>query len=219
MNKEGIKGIIFDLDGILFDSEYYQWQGWVEPLRKYGIELTQEMYFKYAGKSWKPIEQEMIKDFNLNLKEGDLWAEKKALLEKWFNEKAMPLMPFSKETVEYFLNNPKYKLALCSGGDESEIITKLEKNDFVKYFSIIIAGSDVERSKPFPDIYLLAVKKLGLKLEECLALEDTQYGLQAAKDAGVYCFAIPNEYSEKQDFSRADKIFNSLKEVIEFFNN
>jgi len=219
MNKEDIKGIIFDLDGVLFNSEYYQWQGWVEPLRKYGIELTQEMYFKYAGKSWKPIEQEMIKDFNLNLKEGDLWAEKKALLEKWFNEKAMPLMPFSREVVEYFSNNPKYKLALCSGGDDDEIITKLEKNNFVKYFPIIVAGSDVERSKPSPDIYLLAVERLGLKPEECLAFEDTQYGLQSAKDAGTYCFVIPNEYSEKQDFSRADKIFPSLKEAVDFLRD
>ena len=217
MDKDKIKGIIFDLDGVLFDSEYYQWQGWVEPLRKYGIELTKEMYFKYAGKSWKPIEQEMIKDFNLDLKERDLWDEKKKLLEKWFTEKAMPLMPFSREAVEYFFSNPKYKLALCSGGDKDEIVTKLEKNDFLKYFPVIVAGSDVEKSKPFPDIYLLAAEKIGLKPEECLAFEDTQYGLQAAKDAGIACFAVPNEYSAKQDFSRADKILSSLNEAIKFF--
>lgn len=218
MDKDKIKGIIFDLDGVLFDSEYYQWQGWVEPLRKYGIELTKEMYFKYAGKSWKPIEAEMIKDFNLDLKERDLWDEKKKLLEKWFNEKAMPLMHFSRETVEFFANDPRYKVALCSGGDKDEIVTKLEKNDFLKYFPIIAAGSDVEKSKPFPDIYLLAVEKLGLKPEECLAFEDTQYGLQAAKDAGVACFAVPNEYSAEQDFSRADKVLSSLKEGVDFFN-
>jgi len=61
MNKENIKGIIFDLDGVLFDSEYYQWQGWVEPLREYGIELTKEMYFAYAGKNGKQIDEELIK--------------------------------------------------------------------------------------------------------------------------------------------------------------
>jgi len=217
MNKENIKGIIFDLDGILFDSEYYQWQGWVEPLRKYGVELTKELYFNYAGKSGKQIDQELIRDFKLDLKEEDLLEQKKILIEKWFSEKTMPLMPFSKETVEYFINNPKFKIALCSGGDEKEIITKLEKNDFLKYFPILVAGSHVKRSKPWPDIYLLAVERLGLKPEECLAFEDTQYGLQAAKDAGINCFAVPNEYSIKQDFSRADKILSSLKEGIEYF--
>lgn len=219
MKKEDIKGIIFDLDGVLFDSEYYQWQGWVEPLREYGIELTKDMYFNYAGKSGKQIDGELINDFNLNLPLGTLWEAKKVLIEKWFNEKAMPAMPFAKEAVEYFTNNTQFKVGLCSGGDREEIITKLEKNDFVKYFSVITAGNDVSRSKPFPDIYLLAVEKLGLKPEECLAFEDTQYGLQAAKSAGVYCFAIPNEYSEKQDFSKADKVISSLKEAIEFFNN
>jgi HAD superfamily hydrolase (TIGR01509 family) len=219
MNKENIKGIIFDLDGILFDSEYYQWQGWVEPLREFGVELTKEMYFKYAGKSWRPIGEEMVKDFNLNISVEDLWERKKKLLEKWFNEKAMPLMPYAKEAAEYFSSNPQFKVALCSGGDRDEIITKLEKNDFVKYFSVITAGSDVKKSKPEPDIYLLSAERLGLKPEECLAFEDTQYGLQAAKSAGCYCFAVPNEYSEKQDFSKADKVISSLKEVVEFFNN
>jgi HAD superfamily hydrolase (TIGR01509 family) len=219
MNKEDVKGIIFDLDGVLFDSEYYQWQGWAEPLKGFGVELTKEMYFKYAGKSWRPIGEEMIKDFNLNISVEELWEKKKKLLEKWFNEKAMPIMPYAREAVEYFSSNPNLKVGLCSGGDKEEIITKLEKNNFVKYFAAITAGSDVIKSKPEPDIYLLAAERLGLKPEECLAFEDTQYGLQAAKAAGVYCFAVPNEYSEKQDFSKADKVISSLKEAIEFFNN
>lgn len=212
-----IKGIIFDLDGILFDSEYYQWQGWVEPLREFGIELTKEMYLKYAGKGGKQIDAELIQDFNLPLQEGELWARKKVLIEKWFNEKAMPLMPYAKEAVEYFINDPRFKVALCSGGDREEIITKLEKNDFLKYFPIIAAGSDVKESKPSPDIYLLAIKLLDLDSNNCLAFEDTQYGLQAAKSAGAFCFAIPNEYSDKQDFSLADKILTSLNDAVEYF--
>lgn len=216
MDKEDIKGIIFDLDGILFDSEYYQWQGWVELLREYGIELTKEMYFDYAGKSGPIIDEELIRDFNLNIPVGTLWEAKQKLLEVWFNEKSMPLMPFAKEAVEYFISN-QFKVALCSGGPREEIMIKLEKNDFVKYFPVIVAGSDVERSKPNPDIYLLAVKRLELKPEECLAFEDTQYGLQAAYSAGAHCFAVPNEYSEKQDFSKADKVLSSLKDAIVFF--
>jgi HAD superfamily hydrolase (TIGR01509 family) len=129
----------------------------------------------------------------------------------------MPLMPFAKEAGELLSNNHQFNIALCSGGPSEEILTKLEKNDFVKYFSIITAGSDVEKSKPYPDIYLLAVERLGLKPEECLAFEDTQYGLQSAKSAGVFCFVIPNEYSIKQDFSKADKVISSLKEAIDYF--
>jgi len=108
-------------------------------------------------------------------------------------------------------------VALCSGGDREEILTKLKMNNFLKYFSVIVAGDDVQHSKPAPDIYLLAVKLLNLNPDECLAFEDTQYGLQAAKEAGLCCFAIPNEYSNKQDFSLADKILTSLNDAIIFF--
>jgi HAD superfamily hydrolase (TIGR01509 family) len=218
MEKENIKGILFDLDGVLFDSEYYQWQGWVEPLRKYGIELTKEMYFNYAGKNGRKIDQELIKDFDLGLADGELLAQKTPLLEKWFHEKALPLMPFANEAVEFFSKNPKFKLGLCSGGDREEVMVKLEKNDFVRYFPVIVGGDDVLNSKPAPDIYIEGAKRLGLLPEECLAIEDTQYGLQAAKSAGLSCFAVPNEYSIKQDFSRADQVFGSLEEIINYFN-
>ncbi len=219
LDKKDIKGIIFDLDGVLFDSEQYQWQGWVLPLRAFGIELTKELYFNYAGKSGKHIEKELIKDFNLNIEEGFLLNEKKKLLEKWFSEKKMGLMPYSKEAVEYFTNDTRFKVALCSGGDRKEIVMKLTKNDFLKYFPIIVSANDVLRSKPDPDIYLFAAKKLELRPDECLAFEDTQYGLQAANSAGLHCFAVPNEYSVKQDFSKADKVLNSLEEGVEFFKD
>jgi len=113
MNKETIKGIIFDLDGVLLETEYYQWQGWVIPLRELGIELTKEKYFDYAGKSGKQIEEELIKDFNLNIKKGELLSKKEPMLIKWFKESKLNYMPFAKESVKFFSSS--FKLALCSG--------------------------------------------------------------------------------------------------------
>lgn len=216
MDKNKIKGIIFDLDGVLLETEYYQWQGWVIPLREFGIELTKEKYFDYAGKNGKQIDEELIKDFNLNINRGELLSKKEPLLIKWFKEEKLNYMPYAKEAIEFF--SSKFKIALCSGGSRDEIILKLEKAELIEYFPIIVAGSDVEKSKPFPDIYLKAQELIGLSFEECLAIEDTQYGLQAAKDAGLNCVSIPNEYSLKQDFSRADIICKSLKDLIEYFN-
>jgi beta-phosphoglucomutase-like phosphatase (HAD superfamily) len=127
MNKEKIKGIIFDLDGVLLETEYYQWQGWVIPLREMGIELTKEKYFDYAGKSGKRIEEEIIKDFDLNLKQGELLHKKEELLLEWFSEKKLNYMPYVKEALEFF--NSKFKLALCSGGPRDEVILKLKKQN------------------------------------------------------------------------------------------
>ena len=210
-----IKGIVFDLDGTLFATEYYQWQGWVVPLKKYGVELTKAKYFDFAVKTGRDIEKEIARDFALSFKEGSLLKQKEKLLEKWFSTERIKLMPFAKEAVEYF--NTNYKVGLCTGGPRDEALLKLERNDFLKYFESVTTLTDVERGKPFPDIYEKAVQRLGLNVSECLALEDTQYGVRSAKDAGLYCFAIPNEYSRKQDFSRADGVFQSLEEVVAFF--
>ena len=152
MDKNNIKGIIFDLDGVLLETEYYQWMGWVIPLKEFGIELTKEKYLDYAGKNGKQIDKELIKDFNLNIEEGALLSKKEPLLIKWFSEEKLNYMPYVKEALDFF--NNKFKLALCSGGSREEVIIKLKNANLIQYFPIIVAGSDVERSKPAPDIYL-----------------------------------------------------------------
>ena len=218
MNLNKIKGIIFDLDGVLVDTEYYQWQGWVEVLKPFGIPLSKKEYFNYAGKRGDIVESELIKNYNLKVEKGSLQKQKEKLLIKWFNEKKLKLMPYTREAAEFFTKNNKIKLGLASGGPRDEVILKLKRTNLYFFFPVIVSGSDVKRGKPYPDIYLLTAKKLGIEPKKCLALEDTQYGVESAKSAGLFCFAIPNEYSLKQDFSKADKIFKSLKEVVDFLS-
>ncbi|MDD4409468.1 MAG: HAD family phosphatase [Candidatus Pacebacteria bacterium] len=217
MNNE-IKGIIFDLDGTLLDTEGYQWDGWVIPLREFGIELTLDDYLKYAGRSGGDIDKELIERFALDVAPGTILAMKKVLLEEWFREKELSFTPFAEESVRFCRDNG-YAVALCSGGYKEEVMLKLERKGLADYFDIIICGSDVKRNKPFPDMYEKAVGGLGLVPDQCLALEDTQYGLQAAKDAGLRCFAIPHRFSRGQDFSRADKVLDTLEGLIDYLND
>lgn len=126
-------------------------------------------------------------------------------------------MPYAQKTVEFFSKNKSFRIAVSSGGPRNEVILKLKRASLYSFFPVIVSGNDVKRGKLFSDIYLLTVKKLGLEPQECLALEDTQYGLESAKSAGLTCFVIPSEFSKKQDFSKADKIFFSLKEIVEAF--
>ena len=209
-----LKGAIFDLDGVLVDTESYQWLGWVEILKPYGIDLSKQEYIlKYAGKSGTIIESELLKSCGLDIKSGLLLHKKEKLLIQWFNERQIDLMAYARESVEFFLNK-HLKTGIVSGGPGNEVKLKLKRTGLYQLFQTIVSKSDVERGKPYPDTYLMGLQKLGLKPEDCIVFEDTQYGVDAAVTAGIKCLAIPNEFSQKQDFSKATKIFNNLKESI-----
>jgi HAD superfamily hydrolase (TIGR01509 family) len=216
LNLNKIKGIIFDLDGVLIDTESYQSRAWIEALKTYSISLSEGDLLPYKGKSAEVIENELKKKYRLNIKKRDLVKKRDECILKIYKKEKIKLMPYAKEILAFFSHHKK--LALASTGFQDEVFLKLKKSGLYHYFSVIVSRDDVKRGKPYPDIYLFAAKKLSLKPQQCLAFEDTQYGLESAKSAGLFCFAIPSEYSLKQDFSKADKIFKSLKEVVNFLS-
>lgn len=217
MNKDTIKGILFDSDGTLFQSEYRQARVWGEILDDYGISIPPADYFLYAGKTSEQIEDMIVRKYGLKIEQGDLVKRKDETMLRLYGEADLELMPCAREAVEYFYNDPKIKIALCTNGGKEEMDVKLKRNDFDKYFPLVITKTDVENPKPAPDIYLQAMEKLGLKPEECLVIEDTEHGLAAAKNAGAYCFIVSNEFSNGHDFSRADKVLDSLRDVVRIF--
>ena len=212
-----VKGIIFDLDGTLLDTEKYQWKGWLVAMQELGIDLTQEDYLLYAGRGGKMIDEDLIERFGLLTGLGSILERKKELLMRWFAEEELIIYPFAEETICHCRDNG-YGIALCSGGDIEEVALKLERSGLGKYFEVVVSGSDVERNKPFPDIYMRTLSLMGMTPDNCLAVEDTQYGLQAAKDAGLRCFAVPHELSRGQDFSRADRVLDSLEGLIDYLD-
>jgi len=210
-----IEGVIFDVDGVLADTEKYQWLGWVEPLKEYNIPLTKKQYLKYAGKQGDVIESEMISEFNLPIEKHILLQKKEKMLIEWFHKKKLNRMKYAKQAVEYFFKS-NIKLAAASGSPRDEAILKLEKTGLLSYFPFVVGGTEVKRGKPYPDIYIHAAKLLQLKPNKCLSFEDTQYGVESAKSAELFCIGVPTEFSIKQNFSKADEICKDLKEAITF---
>lgn len=209
-----LKAAIFDLDGVLLDTEGFQWQGWVEVLKPLGIMLSKKEYLNYAGKTGSDIEKEMIEGYGLDVPKGSLLKGKEKFLFKWFSSKKLKIMPFVRESLE-FLRKNRVRLAVASGSSMEELVLKLKRTGLYDAFEFFGSRDDVKRSKPCPDIYLYIAKKFGIRPEECIVFEDTQHGIEAAKSAGMICLAIPTEFSEGQDFSRADGKFSTLKEAIQ----
>jgi len=220
MEIKNIKAILFDLDGTLYKTEAYQLKAWNDVLEKRGVFINPKDYFKYVGKTALEVEKEIIKEYDLNIQLGELEREKEELLLQWFkDDDDLELMPYAKEAVEFFSNHPSLLIGLCTSGSNNESIYKLKRNNLDNKFDVIVTKDDVLKGKPAPDIYLEAIKRLGVKDIECLAIEDTEHGLESAKRAGSFCFVVPQEFSMGQDFSKADKVLESLKDLILFFKS
>lgn len=217
MNKEIIKAILFDLDGTLFRSEACDYVAWKSALEEHGLVVPADSYYLYAGKSAEFIEEDIIRRSGKNIKKGAIITTKKRIFVDLFGKEDIVLMPYAKEAVQFFLEKPLL-LGLCTGGTRTEVDIKLNNTDIDDDFSVIVTADDVLNNKPAPDVYLKAMNDLGLTNQECLAIEDTETGLSSAKNAGLYCFAIPNHFSKNHDFSRADRVLGSLKDLIDYFN-
>lgn len=211
-----IKAAVFDVDGTLLDTESFQWQGWVEVLRPFGIDLSKEAYHQYTGKHGEIIAAELVKEHRLGADPQALLKQKERLILHWMATKELRLLPFAQEAIAFFRNRD-LPVAVASSGQRDETEMKLQRTGLLSLFSVVVCGGDpeVKHGKPSPDIYQLVARKLGLQPDECIAFEDTQYGVEAAKGAGLICFAVPNQFAIKQDFSKADGVFASLQEAID----
>lgn len=210
------KGAVFDLDGTLFDTEELQYMGWVEVLKEYGKTVFREEYIRdCVGKNGAMIERELIARLGLDVKHGELLRKKEALLSKWLSTKPIGLMPYASETVRFF-SEQKIPVAVASGAGREETMLKLRVTGFDSLFrkDCIVTSDDVEKGKPGPDTYIAAAGRLGLKPEDCVAFEDTEAGVAAAKGAGMMCIVIPNGFTKDMSFSEADIVFDSLEEAV-----
>jgi len=211
-----IKGVIFDLDGTVLDTEGYQYLGWAKPLKELGINLSEEEYVDYAGKAGPAIDSMIIKKHILSVEKGSLLEKKLILLEKWFSTEELEFMSYAREAIDFF-KKEGMKLAIATGTGKEETILKLKRKGILSVFdSISSASDDVEKGKPEPDVYLHALKSIGLEKEDVIVFEDTRDGMMSAKSAGLKCFVIPNKYTKTHDFSEADGVFSSLKEAVVF---
>lgn len=207
-----VKGIIFDMDGVVIDSNhihYKYWNNYFE--RAFGITIPQIEFASRLGESSLDFAEYFIKRYNLNIglrklredmdKEYDNYVEE-IVLKKGF-------LQVLKKLAE------KYKIALATGADMLHANLTLEKFRIKTYFDFVIAGNCVKKAKPDPEIFLKAAEGMNLKPEDCLVIEDAQMGLAAAKRAGMKCIVVPDNMTNIQDFSRADKMLGSIDELTE----
>ena len=209
-----IKAAVFDLDGTLLRTEKFHWMAWNVALGPHKKEISREEYYKYAGKHGDEIEKILCEKYLLKIKKGEMLKVKERQVKDWFAQGSLKRMPGAKEAVDYF-SLRKIPVAVATSCPRDEMEEKLKQIGAQNVFNVKISVEDVKNAKPAPDIYALACEKMNSNPSETVAFEDTDVGVRAAVDAGLYVVAIPNEFTQGQDFSAAKIIAKDFDDAMQ----
>jgi HAD superfamily hydrolase (TIGR01509 family) len=196
-----IKALIFDMDGLMIDSERLYFQAEKEITEKFNLPLREDTLWKMMGT--KPIEGMAIfvKDLNLPIDAHEALDMRTAIMrDKLKNDLvAMPGLSHILDTFYGWL-----KLAICTGAQQEFLDIVVNQLGIRDRFDVLQSSDGIKKGKPEPEIYLTTCAKFGFSPADCVVLEDSQNGVLAGKKAGCYVIAVPSEYTRGQNFDAAD---------------
>lgn len=208
-----VKTVIFDMDGVLVNSEPLHHEVSLVQFKDLNIEVTDDIFATFTGNSNKMIYQKLKDRFQLSHNIEDLISSKNTLFIDAFDKRQdLHLMPGVKELI-IDLHQNGIQLIVASSS-EMEIINKVfERFGLDQYFTHKVSGNDFPESKPNPAIFLKAASYSKAPIEECIIIEDSTNGIKAAKAAGIFCVAYKSEEANSQDQSLADIIVYDYKDL------
>jgi HAD superfamily hydrolase (TIGR01509 family) len=209
-----IKGIIFDFDGLILETEMSSYQSWKLVYQENGLELPMELWLSFVGGSgdsdYDPLEHlhsQLGAVFDPEVTE---LKQHKRFMKMLANQPPMP-------GVVQILKDAKHldlKLAIASSSDAKWVNTHLNNLNLRGYFNAVITSEMVKQTKPDPALFLLALDKIGILAEEAIVLEDSLNGVRGAQRAGIFVVAVPNEITLQTPVVReADLVLNSLADM------
>lgn len=209
------KAIIFDLDGLVIDSEPLWAIADTRLLGKRGFTPTKELFIKRMGTSFKRSMDVYKEEFGIKESTESLVKERLKIFLGLLEKKIKPMEGLYQLLEQ--LSYSKIKLAIATSGHFKKIIKDkiLKRLKIEKYFKVVITGESVKNLKPAPDIFLFAAKKLKIDPADCLVLEDAPNGIEAARRAGMKSFGVnkDEEIRERLLKTGADRVFSNLAEI------
>jgi len=208
-----IRGLIFDFDGLILDTEGPVYQSWVELYQEYGAELPFEVWATIIGTS----DLEHFDPFTRLEDEIGRKLDRETLAPRRHDREieldhAQPILPGVVETIAE-AKEIGLKLGIASSSDRKWVVGHLTRLGLVQHFDVIHTSDDVQRTKPDPELFVLALKSLGLKPSEAIVFEDSPNGVTAAQKAGVFAVVIPNPLTRRLNLDHADLRLDSLADM------
>lgn len=209
-----VKGVLFDMDGVILDTEKLYTRFWCEAAQALGFPMTHEMALGMRSLSHQVGERQLKAYLGDEVDYQQVRSKRIELMTAFINEKGVELKPGIHELLA-FLNENVLKKAVATSSPLDRTKEYLSQVGLVDAFDELVSGHMVEHGKPAPDIYLYAASKLGLKPEECLVLEDSPTGLLAAYRAGCIPVMVPDQDMPDDEVKgRIYAVANSLTDIV-----
>ncbi len=211
---EKICAIIFDMDGVILDSESISDITWAEAAKDFKVQMTADILNSCRGSNKNDILAKLAEIYGKTFDAEGFLDRTGILFSQIEKEKGIPLMPYAHQILEYL--KPKYKIALASSTKGPTVERQLTNVGVISFFEKRITGEMVTHSKPNPEIYLKACEAIGCTVDECVAVEDSLNGVRSASAAGLKTIMIPDKVQPTAEIiPLCWKILPSLKAMEE----
>lgn len=198
--------VIFDLDGVLIDSEALQYKAYSEVLRRFGIAVSLEEYAAHWIAAGRGPEY-AVRTYGLPMHPDELRALKHPVYHDILRREAA-LMPGALAALARL--QPHFPLALATNSNRQDVSFVLEQFALRGFFTAVVTREDYQHAKPYPDAFIAAATQLGMAPGRCVVVEDAYRGVLAARRAGAAVVAVPNRFTLSNDFSLAAVVLPSL---------
>lgn len=208
-----IKTVIFDMDGVIVDTEPVHRHAYFHHFDELNIAVTDEMFASFTGNSTRNVFQKLKDIFNLEHEVENLVQRKRNIFNDAFDTKEDLHLLEGVENLIKDLYEDGIQLIVASSASKVTIDRVFKRFHLHPYFSDIVSGEDFPRSKPHPAIFEHAVSLSMAPKEECIVIEDSWNGIEASVAAGIFCIGYNSEHSKLQDLSKANLIINHFNEL------
>ncbi len=205
-----VRGVVFDLDGLMFNTEEVFHAAGDQLLRRRGHQMTRELLSRMMGRRARESFASLIAELQLTETVEELLAESETIFQAMLETRLAPMPGLFELLAELESRDLPKGVATSSSRPYLEGI--LKRFALLPRFSFTLTAEDVTQGKPHPEIYERAAKNLGLDPEEVVVFEDSETGSRSAKAAGAYVIAVPHDYSRDHDFSHVDYVAQGLSD-------
>jgi len=208
-----IEAIIFDMDGTLVDTEPFNTEIEKRLFKLNKIEISEEEHQKYIGVASDAMWREIAEQQQLQIPVSELIEQNHKESLRYLSEvELIPIMPGLVDILEK-LQAKKYPMAVASSSTPEIIDLILNRTNLKKYFQVILSAEEAGKSKPEPDVFLLAAEKLGIKPVNCLVVEDSENGIKSAQAAGMTCVAYQGSGADPRKQKEAEAVIQNYTQL------